>query len=210
MEIQEIEAVKTPLIRDVLWHYREFYFLNGEERSCGCQPGNKWPFIRSEDGTPLVCEAHEWQAKRRSLQQRIIVEGLSEPIPGASDKLWGVLPGDMRKAPAECHPLRMDPYIWQPPKSIDQGSGGIASAIACWLTMAPPGKFSREHVVFFTHHSHLVTMCYQGQEQAVRDALLWAPVLVYWHNKDVRRGNGWMLDLIKLRQYGLAFVVVES
>jgi hypothetical protein len=208
MSIRDIESIKTPLIRDVLWAYREFYFLNGnEERRCGCTEGNEWPHLTAEDGTPLVCEAHEWQAKRKALQHTITMEGF--PI---SDTTRGVLPESMRDVPATMHPLHpvpgSIPYPWE--DWYTKGSGAVAASIAWWLTTAPPGKFAREHIVFSVSHSELVTKCYQREEQMVRDILLWAPVLVYWHNEDIRSGNGWMLDLIKLRQYGLSFVVGEG
>ena len=215
IDAQTIDRIQTPEVRDVLWAYREFYYLGEPERrlyrvcGCGLETG-QWPNNHDADGMPLVREAHEWQAKREALQNAIVSSYLSEPIP-----VFTKTKVDTTKIPACTHPLYMKPYFWVP-KPLGKRSGKVAAYLAKWLSegvgvTGPPGHwcFSREHVVFYVYHSHMMSLCYERREQAVRDVLLYSPVLVYWHNQDQRRGNGWMLQLIESRQYGLAFIVEE-
>jgi len=215
-----IDKIQTPEVRDVLWAYREFYYL-GElpeltherrYRVCGCSPQTgQWPHNRDAAGTPLVCEAHEWRDKQRALQAAIVSSYLSEPIP-----MFTKTSVDTSRIPACTHPLCMKPYFWVP-KPLGKRSGRIAAYLSKWLTEdnsllathSEQRMHSRQHVVFYVHHSHAMSLCYERREQAVRDILLYAPVLVYWHNQDQRHGNGWMLQLIESRQYGLAFIVEE-
>ena len=218
MDSQTIDRIQTPEVRDVLWAYREFYYLDDcpeliqerRYRVCGCGPETgRWPRNCDRDGMPLVCEAHEWQAKQKALQGAIVSSYLSEPIPTFTKTSVNTT-----KIPVCTHPLYMKPYFWVP-KPLGKRSGGIAAYLARWLSEEGKefavgcGWYSKEHIVFYVHHSHAMSLCYERREQAVRDVLLYAPVLVYWHNQDQRRGNGWMLQLIESRQYGLAFIVEE-
>lgn len=215
MELQAIERVQTQGVRDVLWAYREFYYLNENclYRTCTCELADgEWPDIRAKDGTPVICEAHTWKDLQRALQREIVSSGLSMPIPrklGKPDRKGQARLKEHLGPTVYKHPLLSEPQIIEVAKGTIPASQG-AAWIARWLSSTENGeeKHRMEHVVFYVHHSQALNFVYERRNQAIEDVLLWAPVLVYFHNRDGRE-NGRTLPLIQSRQYGLAFIVEE-
>ncbi len=212
MDTKYIDMIQTQVVRDVVWVYDQFYYLDQPKlgsrskrqvRVCGCGPDTGyWPDNHTElDGrtVPAVCEAHEWQDKRAKLQQAITVSGLSMPIP-VFDTLA------ISRAPTCTHPLEMNRPYFHVAKSLGQQSGSRAASIAKWLMGDGGDKFRQEHIVFYAHHSQLLSLMYNRQDQEMRDVIQHSAVLVYWHNDD-RRANGWIEQLIMGRQHGLTFVI---
>lgn len=216
----DIDQVQTQVVRDTLWSYREFYYLHREGlpnddrgyRFCGCsETTGKWPNNHDSDGLPCVCEAHEWQSKRATLQAAAVSSGLSMPIPRIAIDVDGQKIVKNRVGPSVYkNPLLHFPQI----VTISGGStqaGNLAGWIAKWLSATERSgedRYRMEHVVFYIHHSQVIDLLYERRNGEVKDALLWAPIMVYLHNYDGRR-NGQALQMINSRQYGLAFIVKE-
>lgn len=63
-----------------------------------------------------------------------------------------------------------------------------------------------EHVVFLVHNSTALSLMFQHRDKEIEDVILYAPVLIFWNNRD-GRSNGRLRSLIDYRQYGYAFVL---
>ncbi len=214
MDTKHIDMIQTQVVRDVVWAYEEFYYLerpglgskgNRRFRVCGCgSETGEWPdnYTKLDGRTvPAVCEAHEWQDKRAQLQQAITMSRLSMPIPVFSEQT-------IPSAPSHTHPLALDKPYFHVIKNLGSKSGSRAGQIARWLTANGGDEFSQEHVVCYTHHTQLISLMYSQHDQEVCDLISYSPVLVFWDNRD-NRSNGYAENLIMARQFGLTFVVKE-
>lgn len=82
--------------------------------------------------------------------------------------------------------------------------GAIAGKLARNWAKFPQAE--GEHVVTLTNKTQVLTMMYERQDQAVKDVLLYSPVLVYWDNIDKRDNGEYISYLIQSRQKGITIV----
>ena len=203
-------VISTGEVRDVLYAYKQLYSLDGEdERECICgEEYGKWPHNKMKVGKgwmPIVCPAHEWEYQRDELQRRIVESGLSMPIPVNVDELYAQVPS--RPDRLVGNPLDMAPRIT---RVTANQSGKRANWFAHFFTGKYEGANQMEHVVFYLHRTQMITMLYERRDNAIRDVILYAPIVVYWHNPDKRNGSEWVDSLFESRQYGTAIICKDK
>jgi hypothetical protein len=171
-----------------------------------------WPYL-FVDGMPIVCRVHEWRAKQQQVQRKAVTAGLSYPIPAGSTLSDTRHRALISKVASHYRDgIRHNPLlVTEPPMTIKTSadSGRVATSLAVYLrSPLPQGEaYAREHAVFLMHRSQAINLAYSQREREAEDVLMYAPVLVYWDNKDDKRSNGRLRSLIDLRQYGYAFIV---
>jgi len=193
-------TIKTPVIRSICLSYIHFY---KERATCACDNAEgTWPNL-FVDNEPRRCPYHEWEHRSKEAQWAIQAAGLSYPIP----KIWN------KSRIASTAKIKVEEYY----SGLERNPLGVSKE----PMLKPPSKDSSEyagilartmrdegHIVFFVHHSQIINFSYSQRDQEVDDLILYAPVLVYWHNRDGRQ-NGRSLGLAKSRQYGYTFIVEE-
>lgn len=203
MNLQLISSVKTPLVREVLWTYKEAYYIGDRTgrtfRTCGCGPETGTHpnnFTKIDDLViPAVCEACQWTATQKALQQRVVMDGLSMMIPRTK-------PMPLPKLSPGIHPF--DSEVLEADRSKDPGS--VTGRVASWLVSKP-----LQHIVFYVHHSQVIDLMYARREQEITDVIQLAPVLVYWHNHDNRQnGNDRVKNMILARGQGITYALSKG
>jgi len=192
-----------PEIEALVETYRTFY---KPVRPCGCTEEHPYPHNVDTDGKPAVCLAHEWDRQQRLLHNLLEGNGLSLPIPPdvrPDDKLEGIV----GKAGSRIY----ENPVTNPSKLVvanRKDDGALATNIA-WYLSQPEWNDSEsrvQHIVVYLDRSTVINHTFKGQDLAMRDAVTYSPVLVYWNNRDNRNGS-WILNAIRARPYGLAFIV---
>jgi len=193
----------VPEIEAVLEVYREFY---QEERYCGCTEENRYPHNVDSQGRPAVCMAHEWDRQHRLFQKLLVNSGLSLPIPPKVK--WDKRAQQYINAAGDR--IYTNPAT-SPSKIIEakvRDDGSIATNLAWYLSQVEwADKTSkRQHIVVHLDRTMIITHTFEGREAEMRDAIVYAPILVYWNSRDNRNGD-WIKNAIRSRPNGLAFVV---
>lgn len=203
----------VPEIRTLVGVYRLFY---RERRRCVCTEGNEYPNLFDSDGNPVICQAHEWEHQWSLMKSLLVKRGISLPIPkkdNPSEQFKAFKADTLKKfGSIYKNPVKRDREIAvhnMSPGEKDQGDT-IAVSIAHWLDQVLWDADTREmfgqHIVVYLDRSTVISQTFSGNEDCVRDALTYAPILVYWQNTDGRNAS-WIMNAIRVRQYGLAFIV---
>jgi hypothetical protein len=191
--------ITTDVVRGVTLVYRHFY---SKEHTCNGAEGS-WPHLFEGD-QPVVCKACEWNTKRAAVQERVIGSRLSMPVArkkGIGDKVRRAIiksVGGLVQNPLDASEL------WRADLPKQGENARLATNLANYLSWAG-------HVVFYVHRSQAINLIYSQREIEAEDVLLYAPVLVYWCNRDARNGGaGARLDaLIEMRSCGFTFILGE-
>lgn len=187
----------VPELETLVGVYRLFY---REELACLCDGDNKHPNLVDENGDPMVCPLHEWEHQRSAMRKMLDRSGISLPIPCTQRTTAATkrLIGNLASEPVL---LAGKPKIATYTLPVDERhtAGQTALNMAHWLD-------SRGHIVVRMDRTHVITQTFEGREAYMRDALMYAPVLVFWDNPDGRNGT-WIESTIQSRQYGLAVVL---
>jgi hypothetical protein len=179
-------------IRGTIAAYENFY---KPQRRCVC--GEK-----TEDGLPLICRAHEWERQREIHQGALVKAGLSKPIP-PKVKMHKNLRGAIKNAGSRVY----ENPVNQTSRLVNisgPNEDALAVNIAWWLAQRED-PFQREHIVAWLDRTQVITGTYNGID-GLMEVLTYAPVLVFWNNHDQRNGAS-ILNAIRSRQHGLAFVI---
>jgi hypothetical protein len=191
-----------PQIEAVVEAYREFY---RPERLCGCTEGHRYPYNVDSQGLPAVCLAHEWDRQQRLLREMLVRADLSMPIPSKvrlSSKVEKLVSEvDIYSNPTKASSL--------PIMRSTGSSDVVALGLAWYLSQLEwDGEVAkRQHIVVYLDKSTVITNTFQKREMEMRDVLTYAPVLVYWANPDGRNNCSWILNTVRSRPCGLAFVI---
>lgn len=182
--------------------YEELY---QPERPCGCTEDNPYPHNIDNNGKPAVCLAHEWERQQRIHQARLMQNQLSLPIPpqvrwdDKTQKAIEEAKDDIHKNPIHSRKVHL--------KKVHD-DGAMATNLAWYLSQSEwQGNIARRgHIVVYLDKSTVITNTFQQRETEMREVISFAPVLVYWDNRDNRNGS-WILNTVRSRPNGLAFVV---
>ena len=172
------------IVKETIQAYKTWHFPGV---ICGC--GN---------GAP-ICPKCEWEKQvLPRLQAMINRAAVTLPLP----RMEINEPRQLPEVPSG-HPLDIEPTV----KILNIKSHQARYAAALVKKLAEEG-----HAVFYITQTTAISTAYSrevGQgDQAVRDAMINAPVLVFHHNRDGRK-NGWIADLVYSRQNGICFVIEE-
>jgi hypothetical protein len=198
-------TIKTPAIAALVRAYELWYGFTGR-RHCGCsEDTGKWPnnFVRQPNGleVPAVCPLHEWQHKQSVIQKMLVEGGISMPLPRRWKNTKAV--ENIVSAFEPENPLN-DMHSTTTHGASFEEIGAIASRLARNWSEFPYA--SGEHIIVLTNRTAMLSMMYERRDDAVKDTLLFSPVLVYWDNED-RRDSGEYIDyLISSRQKGITVI----
>lgn len=190
-----------PEIEALVEVYKEFY---RPARYCGCTEEHPYPHNIDSDGKPAVCLAHEWERQQRIMQKLLVQRELSLPIPP------GVKWDDRAAEAVEKVDLYANPATTPSKLTLRKmnDDGSVATSIAWYLAQAEweGDTARRQHIVVYLDRSTVINHTFAHRDLEMRAAVTHAPVLVYWDNRDNRNGS-WILNAIRSRPNGLAFVV---
>jgi hypothetical protein len=172
--------------------------------NCLCTDEHKYPDLFDENGDLLVCPFHEWRNQVKGMRKMLDQAGLSLPIPRdykpgeLSRKIMRMVIEEIGSA--RVHPNSDNWVLFYTTEMKEMDKGGVASLnIAKWLA-------DNGHIVVRLDRTAIITRSYSGMEEYMRDVLTYAPVLVFWDNRDNRNGT-WIESCIRSRQSGIAVVV---
>lgn len=200
-----VDDTVIPEIEALVEVYKEFY---RPARYCGCTEEHPYPHNVDSDGKPAVCLAHEWERQQRIMQRLLVQRELSLPIPPGvrwSEKDASVVKEAMKKVDLYANPATTPSKLSLKGVSDD---GSVATSIAWYLTQAEweDDTAKRQHIVVYLDRSTIINNTFAHRDLEMRAAVTYAPVLIYWDNRDNRNGS-WILNAIRSRPNGLAFVV---
>lgn len=203
----------VPEIRTLAEIYKLFY---RERRPCACTEENSYPNLVDRDGNIAICPAHEWEHQWGLMKELLVEHGISLPIPKKNNpsEEFRVFKKHILKEVGNIYknPVKRDREIEvheMAPGKKNQGDT-VAVSVAHWLDQVlwdanTEEKFG-QHIVVYLDRTTIISQTFSGREKYVRDALTYAPVIVYWENQDGRNAS-WIMNAIRVRQYGLAFIV---
>lgn len=203
----------VPEIRTLVEVYKLFY---KERRPCVCTKDNSYPNLINGEGDPAICPAHEWEHQWNLMKALLVERGISLPIP-KRDTPSEQFKTFKRDVLTDLGNIYRNPVFRNreitirdmPPGKKNQGDS-VAVSTAHWLDQVLWDSDTKEafgqHIVVYLDRTSIISRTFEGNESYVRDALTYAPVLVYWENQDGRNAS-WIMNAIRVRQYGLAFIV---
>jgi len=190
----------NPEIGMLIEVYKQLY---REERNCGCNDENKYPYNVDEYGLPAVCLSHEWSRQQKLMQSLLVQREISLPIPPSVR--WDERTDSLiKRVEVTSNPIDSR-YVVSDTELTD---GGVATSLAWYLAQPEvEGNITkRQHIVVFLDRTTVITQSYKQRETEMREALMYAPVLVFWDNQDARNGT-WIMNSIRSRPIGMAFIV---
>lgn len=193
----------SAIIKAVVDAYWEVY---QPQRTCSCGDGE---FVEINGLTlPATCMSCEWSYQKDRLSIELSKQGVTITPPmrvKKHPKLDKAL-SQISHERITSNPMHIQPY---PVLVREPNPDNLAANLAYWLSQeeeTEEGTFERDHIVVYLDRSFVISETYRRKDDEMREVIMKAPWLVFWDNPDTRNGS-WIMNAIRSRQYGTAFVV---